>query len=194
MKLIALDVALLPPGPVNALATTLSASLPRKHSKGLRLDPAHPPHITLTQQFVREAELDEVLDRIDRVARDTPPLPLHVPGGGRGRSSVWMAVDPAPELVALHARLMDDLRGFERPAGGPGAFFEGDARPSDVIWVAGYRAKSSFTAYTPHITLGHAPGPPSIAPFKFTAATLAACHLGRFCTCRHVFRSWTLRA
>ena len=193
MTLVALDVALLPPPPVADLAVRLSAGLPRTQSEGLRLDPVHPPHITLIQQFVREAELEEAIGRIDRIARDTPAIPLRVEGGSKGRSSVRMDIDPAPALVSLHTRVMEELQEFERTAGSAGDFFEGDARPGDVIWVSGYRATSSFAAYTPHITLGHAPSPPHIAPIEFTASTLAACHLGRFCSCRHVFRSWTLR-
>src|SRR5205809_1113023 len=70
--------------------------------------------------------------------------------------------------------------------------FEGDARVRDVLWVAGYRLKSSFGSYTPHITLGHGGEPPWIEPFSFEATTAAVCHLGRFCTCRRVLRQWTL--
>jgi hypothetical protein len=61
-----------------------------------------------------------------------------------------------------------------------------------VFWVAGYRLKSSFHLFEPHITLGHGSAPPPIEPFGFDADTVAVCHLGRFCTCRTVLRQWTL--
>ena len=120
------------------------------------------------------------------------PLHLTITGGGKGNNSVFMSIDPTPELRGLHDRLMEALRGLERPGGTPAAFAGGDARIGDVMWVASYRLKSSFAAYEPHITLGHAEKPPDVAPMSFTASIVAACHLGRFCTCREILRSWTL--
>jgi hypothetical protein len=62
----------------------------------------------------------------------------------------------------------------------------------DVLWVTGYRLKSGFHHYTPHITLGHGTEPPAIEPSGFEADTVAVCHLGKFCTCRQVLREWRL--
>ena len=193
MKLIALDVALLPPPDVAARAVELSAALPGDGHDRLRLDANHLPHITLMQLFVREEELDAALERVEGVVIGRPPLSLRVSGGGRGSSSVWMAIERTPAIDAPHEELMEALRGYERPGATPAAFFEGDARPGDVLWVTGYRLKSAFGAFTPHITLGHAPAAPEIAPFDFVASTVAGCHLGRFCSCRSVFRRWELR-
>ena len=191
-KLLALDVAILSPPDVQQRAITLSATLPGEESEGLRLDAEHLPHITLTQQFVRIDELDAILERVDETLRGQARLTIHVTGGGQGARSVWIAVERTDALIQLHERLMETLRGFERPGGGPAAFVEGDARVGDVVWVTGYRLKSSLSAYTPHITLGHASEPPPIDPFTFEATTVAACHLGRFCSCRRVLRSWEL--
>ena len=191
-KLLAVDVALLPPPDVTQRAIALSASLPREGSQGLRLDGEHLPHVTLMQLFVRESELDIAFERVTDIVRGRPPLRLLVSGGGQSNQTVWMTVHRTPELLALHERLMEALRGVERQSGSAGAFVEGDARVGDVMWVAGYRLKSSLEQYTPHITLGHASAPPGIEPFAFDATTIAACHLGRFCTCRRVLRQWTL--
>jgi hypothetical protein len=59
--------------------------------------------------------------------------------------------------------------------------------------VSGFRRKSSFRAFNPHITLGHGKRAPVVEPFAFDATTIAACHLGRFCTCRQVLRAWELK-
>jgi 2'-5' RNA ligase len=177
---------------VRAAAIALSAALPEAESEGLRLDDRRLPHITLSQFFVRAEEFDAAADKVDEVVRGVPPLALEITGGGRGGSAVWMTVAPAPALQALHERVMEATRGFERPGGTPAAFHNGDARLGDVLWVTGYRLKASFSAYTPHVTLGHATRPPAVAPMSFTADTVAACHLGRFCTCREVKRVWTL--
>jgi 2'-5' RNA ligase len=191
-NLIALDVAVLPPADVSKRAIALSEALPEEESPGFRLDPDHLPHITLTQQFVREDELETAFDHIDGVLRQLAPLRVRATGGGKGSHSVWIAIERTPELASLHERLMEALRGVERQGGTPAAFFDGDGRVSDVIWVAGYRLKSSFGDFLPHITLGHAAEPPVVEPFAFDATTVAACHLGRFCTCRRVLRNWTL--
>lgn len=190
--MIALDVAILPPLDISRRAIELSAQLPRHESVGLRLGGDMLPHITLTQQFVQDEEIDRVLDRVGSALVGLAPLRLTVTGAGRGRSSVWMAIRPSPALLELHRRLMDSLREFERGAGTQAAFVNGDARPSDVEWVAGFRRNSSYDAFTPHITLGHAATLPSVEPATFDATTIAACHLGRFCTCRRVLRQWKL--
>ena len=191
-KLIALDVALLPPSDVAQKAIAWSASLPAEGSEGLRLDGEHLPHITLTQQFVREEEVEEAFARVGEVCSVAPSLRVLATGGGKSGHTVWVTIARTPELTWLHEQLMEALRGFERPEGGPGAFFQGEGRVADVIWVSGYRLKSSFAEYTPHITLGHGAQPPAFEPFAFDATTVAACHLGRFCTCRRVLASWAL--
>jgi hypothetical protein len=61
-----------------------------------------------------------------------------------------------------------------------------------VEWVAGFRRNSSYEAFTPHITLGHSTKLPFVEPVSFDATTIAACHLGRFCTCRRILRQWKL--
>ncbi len=190
--LLALDIAILPPPDMGDRAVRLSAALPADQSQGLLLDADVLPHVTLTQQFVRRDDLDAIFARLDEALRGQPPMTLQVTGGGKGASSVWMAVERTAAISRLHARLMDALEGFEQSGGGAAAFVEGDAREGDVAWVAGYRRTASLGAYTPHITLGHAAAPPRLDPFTFEATTVAACHLGRFCTCRRVLRSWEL--
>ncbi len=192
MQLLALDIAILPPAEVRARAIELSAALPASESHGLRLGDEYLPHITLVQQFIRADERELAFEKVDEVLRRQAPLALTATGGGKGASSVWMAIEPSPELRDLHERLMEALRGVERPGGTVGAFAGGDARVGDVMWVATYRMKASFGAYTPHITLGHAEEPPEVTPMVFNAAMIAACHLGRFCSCREILRSWSL--
>ena len=200
MPLVALDIAVLPPDQVARRAIEMSARLPRDESQGLLLGADYLPHITLVQLFVDAGELEPLMTAIDYVVRDRPPLHLHVNGGRSGASSVWMGIDPAPALVDVHERLLEATRPFERSGGDATAFFGGDpsteldsgARDRDVRWVSEYRAVSSGRACQPHITLGHASRPPVIDPFDFTADRIAACHLGRFCSCRRVLRTWML--
>ena len=191
--LLALDVALLLPPEARERAVRLSQSLtPAAAKAGLRLDADHLPHITLSQQFVRADELDAVLEHIDEAVRGQAPVTVRVTGGGKGSRAVWMAIERTAEIASLHERVMEALHGLERPGGTAAAFFEGNARIGDVAWVTTYRLKSSLGAYNPHITLGHASKPPDITPFVFRATAVGACHLGRFCSCRRVLRTWEL--
>jgi len=192
MQLLALDVAVLPPPDVRQQAIQLSAALPVEGSHGLRLDEHHLPHITLMQAFIRAEELDAVLDRMAGVLRGRTPMTIGITGVGHNGDTLFLTVDRTPELMALHEELMEALRGYERPGGTPAAFVGADARVGDILWVTGYRLKSSFHAYEPHITLGHGEHAPAIEPFSFEATTIAACQLGRFCTCQRILRGWEL--
>jgi hypothetical protein len=110
-----------------------------------------------------------------------------------GSSSIWMSIERTHALVELHTRVLDAARPFDRERGDGSAFFANDARDRDVQWVTGYRTSSSGPSFQPHITLGHGIRPPTIEPVDFDATTVAACHLGRFCSCRRVLREWRLR-
>jgi 2'-5' RNA ligase len=189
---IAIDVAILPPPDISRWAIELSAMLPRHESAGLRLGDDMLPHITLTQQFVQREEIDTVLDGVESALAGWAPFRLTITGARRGGSSVWMAIDRTPALMELHRQLMDALHAFERTGGSEAAFFNSDARAGDVEWVAGFRRSSSYEAFAPHITLGHAATVPSVEPVTFDATAIAACHLGRYCTCRRVLRQWEL--
>jgi 2'-5' RNA ligase len=190
-RLVALDVAILPPPAVWRRAIELSASLPEAESLGLRLGGDVMPHITLTQQFVSLDRLDDALDHIGVILSGVAALPLKVTGPGRS-TAIWMSIELTPALTDLHHRLMDTLAPFESSHGAAGAFFGGIARDGDVAWVSGFRRTSSFAAFTPHITLGHASTLPVVEQVTFEATTIAACHLGKFCTCRRVLRQWEL--
>jgi 2'-5' RNA ligase len=193
---IAIDIAILPPADVSARAIALSAALPADESQGLLVGVDRLPHITLTQQFVPSESLDPLLAQIDRLVRNFEPVPLRVTGGGKGSSglsSVWMTIERTPALANLHAQLLQAAEPFEVTTGDAAAFFGEDARDRDVGWVRAFRRESSFDRFTPHITLGHASEPPTVELMEFVATTIAVCHLGRFCTCRKLFRAWDLR-
>ena len=191
---LAIDIAILPPADVSQRAIELSAQLPRDESEGLLLGPDCLPHITLLQQFVAATDVPALLDLIGLSTQAFSTMSLRVAGGAMGSRSVWMDVEPTPALVDLHRHVLDVSAPFDADVGDHQAFLGGDARARDVQWVTGYRIASSGARFRPHITLGHAARPPAIEPFTFEASTIAACHLGRFCSCRRVLRAWMLNA
>ena len=184
---VALDIALLLPDAVAALAAVLNHRLDTGEPGILRLDATHLPHITLAQLFARDESLPELFRQVDRASSAFRPLTLTV-SGLDDASTAMLTFEENGSLHALHRALMDAVRAFE-VAGGAGAFFtEGDlpARDRDVAWVAGYRGEHAFENYRPHVTAGHGQGAGPVEPFAFHADRLAVCHLGRHCTCRLV--------
>jgi len=198
--MLAIDVALLLPPDVDVLARRLNAACGTEPGS-LRLDDHHLPHVTLVQQYVLRENIERLFDRISNVIRGVPPLALRVVGvdqpGARARTtgaSTSLAIARTPDMYDLHCRLMDALEPIDQHIGGEGAFYENGEPPRlrDIAWVNGFRTQSAYDHFRPHITVGHGDVPERVPPFHFHAARLAACHLGRFCTCRVILREWRL--
>ncbi len=194
MTILAIDVAVLVPDPVAAVAAETSRRLAARHREALRLDDAHHPHITLAQQFIDESRLPELLEELDRLLRHEPGLALRVAGAAADHGTIALTVDESPDLQRLHESIMDAIEPFESPDGGPDAFqSQGETiRGEDVEWVRNYREDSAYAHYRPHVTLGHGVRAPLVEPIEFRAARVAVCRLGRFCTCRAILREWPL--
>jgi len=194
-SVIAIDVAILVPDQVAEPARTINRALAAGRTDALRLDSTHLPHITLAQQFVERVRFDELWRALDGLLRHAPALPLRVAGVTFEHGTVQFAIDPAADLLRLHDAVIQALEPFEAPGGGPDAFqADGETiRPRDVAWVRNFRSQASCARFRPHVTLGHADRAPDAVPIDFVAKVAAACHLGRFCTCRTVLRQWRLR-
>ena len=191
----AIDVALLLPEEIRARAEALHSTLREQRPDGFRFDETHHPHISLAQQFVRQARLPALIERVDSVLRGLSPLSLRVLGVRPYASVTHFLLERAPELVKLHETLMQAVEPFEEPTGAAEAFYSQDdepARPEDVDWVRQYRSHASYANFVPHVTLGIGIVPESRETFAFTAHHVGLFHLGRFCTCRVLLRKWIL--
>ena len=190
---IALDVAILLPVAARVVAERLNAGFDQAPDAGFRFDASHHPHLTLSQHFVPREHLSEVRGLVGGVVDGFDPFEVHVTGARAGRTSQVLAVEASAPLRQLHERLMDALRDHE-VAGGAAAFQtdEAPARPADVAWVAGFRDRSSYARYDPHVTIGIGSRQMATAPFHFPVEEIAVCRLGRFCTCRDRLVSWRL--
>ena len=192
-RLVALDVALLLPRAVAVALGRLNARL-QPPPDGFGFDDSHLPHVTLVQQFVPAADLPVVLPLLGRVAAETQPLALRGVGLRRGRSTTSLEVDGGAALRRLHASILERLAPQAAPRGDASAFVaEGEpARAADVDWVTHFRARAAGARFEPHVTLGVGALEGAAPPIAFTATELAACLLGRFCTCRRVLAAWRL--
>ena len=192
-RLLAIDIAVLLPVAVRVCLTHLNASL-QPPPDGFRFNESCLPHITLVQQFVQENELTAFFDAANMVLSGTQPLELRTTTIAHGQTTSTLGLEPTSVLIDLHCRLMDRLAAFERGTGSASSFHTNGwpARTSDVEWVRNFRTKSAYVWYEPHITVGVGDLISSIAPLAFTTPHVAACHLGRYCTCRVELEKWTL--
>ena len=190
---IAVDVAILLSGAARTVLERLNAEFDYAPGAGFRFGPSCHPHVTLSQHFVDRERLSEVRRLVGGVVGRLDRFELRVTGARAGRTAQVLAVEASAPLGQLHERLMDALR-HEEVAGDAAAFqaSAAPARPADVAWVEGFRARSSYARYDPHVTVGIGPRPLSTAPFDFPVEEIALCRLGRFCTCRDRLASWTL--
>lgn len=194
-RLLALDVAVLPPEECRQWLADLNARLTPPPA-GFRFDDTHLAHVTLAQQFVAADRLDDLVRRLAEVMRGAAPLRLRLTGLRRGRATSSVGVAPADALDRLHAGVMDALLPFDAGPGGAAAFLaQGEPpRPADVEWVNQFRSRAAFARFDPHVTLGVGAAQGPVAPFETVATRVALCRLGRYCTCRRVLAEWRLTA
>ena len=192
-RLLAIDIVVLLPAAVRACLTRLNTSL-QPPPDGFRFNDRCLPHVTLVQQFAREDELTALFDAVNIVLSDTQPLELRTTTVAHGQTTSTLGLEQTSVLLDLHCRLMGRLAAFERDAGSVGSFHinGGPARTGDVEWVRNFRTKSAYVRFKPHITLGVGNLVSQIEPLAFTTPHVAACHLGRYCTCRVELAEWTL--
>ena len=191
-SLIAIDLALVPPERVQERARRINQELVEG---GLQLDTTHVPHLTLAQCFVWRASLPMLIERLSLEWRSAAAVPITALALVEQESTVTFLLDRTPELLELHVRLMEALRGWEEEGGDASAFYsEGEpARDKDVDWVANFRTAASYRKFIPHITLGFGRSLARSEPFHFLANQLGLFHLGRFCSCRALLKEWRLR-
>ena len=194
-SLLALDVALLLPPPAFEVVAHLNDRLTAPPN-GFVFDTTHLPHVTLAQQFVPAAEMAAVRDALHGILSTTPPLELRSTGLISVGTTTSLTLEPIPDLAALHQRLMDRLAPFDLTTGDAASFYDDTepARTRDVEWVARFRTRAAYGAWEPHVTLGVGRLEARSPAIQFVAARVAACQLGRYCTCRRVIAAWTLTA
>ena len=200
---VAIDVAVLVPPSIAGSAGELNRVLAGQRPDALRLDDTHLAHVTLAQQFVERARLEDLFAELDRILRHEPAIFLRVAGTVVDRGTVLFTIERTPDLHRLHEQIMDALEPFESPDDGAAAFqADGERiRPQDVAWVRNYREEAAYLHYLPHVTIGHTDqaravtiGAAAGRPIEAQGDRVAVCRLGRFCTCRAVLREWRLGA
>jgi 2'-5' RNA ligase len=196
----AVDVVLLPNEAMTDKAIEANAELVEKFGAKIVLNKKDClPHISLAMGCVEEKDIDSVEIILRSIAEKHSPGELTVSGvrttvNSRGESFSVFEVEKTEELQLLHQEVTEEL--------GPYLSYDvrsdmiyGDEEVSEtaLLWIANYREKASFDKFFPHITIGYGEVDNFSLPIKFTASSLALCHLGNHCTCRKVLLSFEVK-
>ena len=191
----AVDVAIPPPSHVRNRLSELNVQTLGPPA-GFRFGPTRLPHLTLAQQFVSRDRLNELATKLGALLNQEDCFELVTTTVSMPRLTSTLGIELNPALVSLHHRIMDLLIPFHADGDGYEAFFtNGDPpRPADLEWVRGFRRRSAYASFDPHITLGVGKVGGEVSPLQFVATHVWLFHLGRFCTCRQTLERWTLTA
>jgi hypothetical protein len=206
----AIDILLEPDATMLQCATANNTRLRAVYPQGFALDPAHRPHITLIQRFVRTADLDKVYDAA------TPVFARAHVGGMKLEAFKYYYIPtqdvgvagivarPTPELLKLQQDLIAAVAPFTVETGGSAAFVttpdEPIIDPALIEYVSAFVPKGSGEHFNPHVTTGVAPREyldkmlaEPFEPFAFWPAGAAVYQLGQFGTAAKMLKEWKLK-
>jgi len=193
---VAVDIALLPPGPIMDLAISANRTLlAGNRDGGIRL--AHEdclPHITVAMLPAKHEEIPEIVAKMDRITRQCSPMTVTIDAVAKRRTGTGgivpvFHIHRAEILQLFHKTVMNAVMPHAAPPAGPGMFM-GEVSAPAVDCLARFMKTGAYEHYSPHITLGYGDLPELIPgldlPLRFEVTRAAVCHLGAHCTCRRV--------
>jgi hypothetical protein len=193
-KLIAIDVAIIPPKSVYDWAVKINNELWAEHHLGYKMDETHLPHISLFQAFVREQEIEIINETIAKQLTQHHPLQL-IAKGGSTETHTDLEVSRTDEIQALHESLMRALKKYVQPKASPEAYYQDPKigiRKKTIKWVEDF-ASHAYVNFGPHITIMVGVGEEIRGEKEFTADRVVNCHLGDFNSCRKILAEWRLK-
>ena len=195
----AVDVVLLLTEAMMDKAIEVNAELVKKFGKKIVLNKENClPHISLAMGCVDEKDIADVEKVLKRIAEQYPLGDLSVIGIGitvdlvGERVSVF-EVGKTEELQSLHEEVMEKLAPYLSAEATADMIAGAEADESTLLWIKNYPEKSSFSNFSPHITIGYGEMNNFSFPIKFGVSRLALCHLGNHCTCREIILSIKLK-
>jgi hypothetical protein len=160
----AIDILLDPDATMIQHATAANARLLQNFPKGYTLGGAHAPHISVLQQFVKTANLDQVYAAADKVFATENPTSwkltafkyYYIPAKPIGLAGI--VIKPTPDLLRLQQKLIDAVTPFAVPTGTAAAFVttpqDPDIIPQAIQYIAAFIPEHSGDHYAPHVTIG----------------------------------------
>ncbi len=128
MTLIAINVLLNPDAATVERAKSVNAKLRKDYPEGFALDANHAPHITILQQFVRQADLEEVANAVAEVLRAEQPVKWECKATGyydlayENLGLLGIVIEPTDDLRRLQQMIIDAVAPFAVEKGTSEAF------------------------------------------------------------------------
>lgn len=160
----AVDIALEPDATMLQRAKDANARLLKSFPKGFALDETHHPHVTMVQQFVRTADLDNVFAAANAVLAKEKPTSwtlkafkyYYIPSPPVGLAGI--VVEPTEDLHRLQDELIKAVKPYTLKTGTPAAFFSEDGgrdiQKSLIEYVANFVKIAAGKHFNPHVTIG----------------------------------------
>lgn len=160
----AIDIMLEPDDIMLEHARAVNARLLGVFPQGFGLDEAHHPHITVLQQFVGTADLDNVYTAAETVFAAENPATwrlrafkhYYIPAPPIGLAGI--VVEPTDDLLRLQQRLIDATAPYTVTTGTTAAFASAqqgrDIQDSLIDYVSNFVADSAAGKFNPHVTTG----------------------------------------
>jgi 2'-5' RNA ligase len=205
----AIDIALEPDATMLQHARADNARLLKNFPKGFALDATHHPHVTMLQQFVRTADLENVYAAVNKVLASEKPASwklkafkyYYIPSPPVGLAGI--VVEPTEDLLRLQQKIIDVVTPFTEKTGTPAAFMSTedgkDIQGSLIEYVANFVTIAAGKKFNPHVTIGVGTeaylNEMLAAPFEaftFSPAGASVYELGTFGTARKELKALVL--
>ncbi|MFA6486319.1 MAG: hypothetical protein WCT40_03055 [Candidatus Magasanikbacteria bacterium] len=195
-KMIAIDIALFPPGDITSICIKVNNRAIKNGHQGVLLNRVDNfPHISLFMGAVKYSDLGlidrdlqlimgqfnpivGVVSRLYSKAKDSAGIPMY-----------YFDIKNTKQLQHLHELIVKKIRKYVCGPATQSMFYKNKNEKISRGWkfVSNYLKNSSFIKFNPHITLrtDHAKFRGKL-PIKFNARRIAICHLGDHCTCRKI--------
>jgi hypothetical protein len=160
----AIDIALEPDMTMMQHAQADNARLLKVFPKGFALDATHHPHVTMLQQFVRTADLENVYAAVNKVLASEKPKSwklkafkyYYIPSPPLGLAGI--VVEPTEDLLRLQQKIIDAVTPFTEKTGTPAAFMSTedgkDIQGFLIEYVADFVTIAAGKKFNPHVTIG----------------------------------------
>src|SRR6266404_3535335 len=197
----AIDIALEPDATMMQHAKADNDRLLKSFPKGFALDATHHAHVTMLQQFVRTADLENVYIALNKVFASEKPLSwklkafkyYYIPSPPVGLAGI--VVEPTEDLLRLQQKIIDAVTPYTEKTGTPAAFMSTedgkDIQGSLLNYVADFVTIAAGKKFNPHVTIGVGTetylNDMLAAPFEaftFSPAGASVYQLGSFGTAR----------
>ncbi|MHC5075192.1 MAG: hypothetical protein ACYTFM_02010 [Planctomycetota bacterium] len=191
----AIDIVLLPEERITEKAIELNAKLVEKFGPKIVLDKNNClPHISLAMGCIDDRDMSDISSTLKETIQKMSPGILEIidikdETNAVGETVLSFQIENSDQLQSLHEQIMEKMLPFFKYKVSDDMIFDHQVELSTLMWIRDYREKSSFSYFSPHITLGYGEIEITVSSMKFKAKSLAVCHLGNHCTCRDILTS-----